>query len=89
MKKVLIVDDDPSILKIASMRLRAEAVEVMAAGDGAEGLRMSRGSSSSAFAPGLDAQGPRVQRSTGGPERFVNSRDGNPDYLGQGDIPPV
>ena len=43
MKKVLIVDDDPSILKIASMRLRAEAVEVITAGDGAEGLRMIRG----------------------------------------------
>ena len=42
MKKVLIVDDDPSILKIASMRLRAEAVEVLTAGDGAEGLRMIR-----------------------------------------------
>ena len=42
MKKVLIVDDDPSILKIASMRLRAEGVEVLTAGDGAEGLRMIR-----------------------------------------------
>ena len=42
MKKVLIVDDDPSILKIASMRLRAESVEVLTAGDGAEGLRMIR-----------------------------------------------
>jgi phosphoribosyl 1,2-cyclic phosphodiesterase/CheY-like chemotaxis protein len=42
MKKVLIVDDDPSILKIASMRLRAEAVEILTAGDGAEGLRLIR-----------------------------------------------
>ena len=42
MKKVLIVDDDPSILKIASMRLRAEAVEILTAGDGAEGLRLAR-----------------------------------------------
>lgn len=42
MKKVLIVDDDPSILKIAGMRLRAEGVDVVTADDGAEGLRMIR-----------------------------------------------
>jgi len=42
MKKVLIVDDDPSILKIASMRLRAEALEILTASDGAEGLRLIR-----------------------------------------------
>jgi len=42
MKKVLIVDDDPSILQIASMRLRAESVEVLTASDGAEGLRLVR-----------------------------------------------
>jgi len=42
MKTVLIVDDDPSIVKIASMRLRAEAVEILTASDGAEGLRLIR-----------------------------------------------
>jgi phosphoribosyl 1,2-cyclic phosphodiesterase len=42
MKLVLVVDDDPSILKIASMRLRAEAVEVITARDGVEALRMIR-----------------------------------------------
>ena len=42
MKKVLIVDDDPSILAIASKRLQAEGIETLTAGDGAEGLRMVR-----------------------------------------------
>lgn len=42
MKKVLIVDDDPSILKIASIRLRAEGVEILTASDGSEGLRLVR-----------------------------------------------
>ena len=42
MKKVLVVDDDPAILTLASNRLRAEAVEVLTAGNGADGLHMAR-----------------------------------------------
>ena len=35
MKKVLIVDDDPSILKLASMRLGSDAIEMLTARGGA------------------------------------------------------
>src|SRR3989304_6158354 len=42
MKKVLIVDDDPSILAIASKRLQAEGLEIFTANDGEEGFRMAR-----------------------------------------------
>jgi hypothetical protein len=37
-KKVLIVDDDPSILKLARMRLGSDAIEMLTARGGAEGL---------------------------------------------------
>src|SRR6185295_3182248 len=42
MKKVLLVDDDPSILTIASTRLQAESVEILTADNGANGLHMAR-----------------------------------------------
>jgi phosphoribosyl 1,2-cyclic phosphodiesterase/ActR/RegA family two-component response regulator len=42
MKKVLVVDDDPSILTIASNRLKAESVETLTAANGADGLQMVR-----------------------------------------------
>ena len=40
MKTVLVVDDDPSVLTIASKRLQAEGVRTLTAHDGADGLRM-------------------------------------------------
>ncbi|MEO6781939.1 MAG: response regulator [Bradyrhizobium sp.] len=40
MKTVLVVDDDPSVLTIASKRLQAEGVRTLTANDGADGLRM-------------------------------------------------
>ncbi len=40
MKTVLVVDDDPSVLTIASKRLQAEGVRTLTAADGADGLRM-------------------------------------------------
>jgi phosphoribosyl 1,2-cyclic phosphodiesterase len=42
MKKVLVVDDDPSILTISSNRLKAESVEVLTAANGADGLQIAR-----------------------------------------------
>jgi phosphoribosyl 1,2-cyclic phosphodiesterase len=42
MKTVLLVDDDPSILTIASNRLKAEDVRVFTAENGADGLHMAR-----------------------------------------------
>lgn len=42
MKRVLVIDDDPAIRKIASKRLQAEAIETLTASDGAEGLRIVR-----------------------------------------------
>ena len=41
MKKVLIVDDDPSILTIASKRLRAGGLQIWTANDGEEGFRLA------------------------------------------------
>ncbi len=41
MKKVLVVDDDPAILTIASKRLQSEAVEVLTATNGVDGLRIA------------------------------------------------
>ena len=40
MQKILVVDDDPDIVTIASRRLRAAGYEVMSASDGEAGLRM-------------------------------------------------
>ena len=40
MKTVLVVDDDPSTLTIASTRLQAEGVRTLTADNGADGLRM-------------------------------------------------
>ncbi len=40
MKTVLVVDDDPSVLTIASKRLQAEGVRTLTADNGADGLRM-------------------------------------------------
>jgi len=42
MKKVLIVDDDPSILTIASKRLQVESLQVLTANNGVEGLRLAK-----------------------------------------------
>jgi phosphoribosyl 1,2-cyclic phosphodiesterase len=42
MEKIIIVDDDPDIAKIAATRLRAAGYEVLTAGDGESGLRMIR-----------------------------------------------
>ena len=42
MKKVLVVDDDPAILTIASTRLQAESVQTLTADNGADGLHMVR-----------------------------------------------
>jgi len=42
MKKVLVVDDDPAILTIASTRLQAEGVQTLTADNGADGLHMVR-----------------------------------------------
>jgi phosphoribosyl 1,2-cyclic phosphodiesterase/ActR/RegA family two-component response regulator len=41
-KKVLVVDDDPSILTIASNRLQTESVQTLIAHNGEEGLHMVR-----------------------------------------------
>jgi len=41
-KKVLIIDDDPVILKTASMRLKAKGYEVATATEGAEALQLLR-----------------------------------------------
>jgi DNA-binding response OmpR family regulator len=42
MKKVLVVDDDPSILTLVSNRLQAESVQTLLADNGADGLHMAR-----------------------------------------------
>src|SRR3990172_136830 len=42
MKKVLVVDDDPSMLTLASNRLQAESVQTLIAGSGTDGLHMAR-----------------------------------------------
>ncbi|MCZ6490642.1 MAG: response regulator [Acidobacteria bacterium] len=42
MTKVLLVDDDPSVLAIATKRLEAEAVQILTATDGVEALRIIR-----------------------------------------------
>ena len=42
MKKVLVVDDDPAMLTIASRRLQAESVQTLIADNGADGLHLVR-----------------------------------------------
>ena len=42
MKKVLVVDDDPAMLTIASNRLKSESVQTLIADNGADGLHMVR-----------------------------------------------
>jgi phosphoribosyl 1,2-cyclic phosphodiesterase len=42
MKKVLVVDDDPAILTVASNRLQAESIQTLTARNGEEGLHMAR-----------------------------------------------
>ncbi len=42
MKTVLVVDDDPAILALATNRLQAESVHTVVADNGADGLRMVR-----------------------------------------------
>lgn len=42
MKKVLVVDDDPAILTLASNRLQTESVQTLIADNGADGLHMAR-----------------------------------------------
>ena len=42
MEKIIIVDDDPDIVKIAATRLRAAGYEVLTAGDGESGWRAIR-----------------------------------------------
>jgi phosphoribosyl 1,2-cyclic phosphodiesterase/CheY-like chemotaxis protein len=41
-KKVLVVDDNPAILALATNRLKLESVEIFTADNGAEGLHMAR-----------------------------------------------
>lgn len=41
-KKILVVDDEPNILKIVCIRLQLNGYEVVMAGDGAEGLVRAR-----------------------------------------------
>jgi len=38
----LLIDDSPDVHKLLSMRLRSEGIDVLSAGDGAEGLRLAR-----------------------------------------------
>jgi phosphoribosyl 1,2-cyclic phosphodiesterase/ActR/RegA family two-component response regulator len=42
MKKVLVIDDDPAMLTIASKRLQSESLQVLTAANGADGLRMAK-----------------------------------------------
>lgn len=42
MKKILVVDDDPAMLTMASNRLQAESVQTLIADNGADGLHMVR-----------------------------------------------
>lgn len=42
MKRVLVVDDDPAILTVASNRLQAESIQTLTARNGEEGLHMAR-----------------------------------------------
>lgn len=42
LKKVLVVDDDPAILTVATKRLQAESLEVLTATNGLDGLRIAR-----------------------------------------------
>ena len=42
LKKVLVVDDDPAILTIASKRLQSESLEILTAANGVDGLRIAR-----------------------------------------------
>jgi len=42
MKKVLVVDDDPNILLIATHRLQTESVQTLTADNGADGPHMAR-----------------------------------------------
>ncbi len=42
MKKVLVVDDDPAILTIASKRLQSESIQTLIADNGTDGLRIVR-----------------------------------------------
>ena len=41
-KKILLVDDEPNITKLLSMRLKSSGYEVLTASDGAEGLEKAR-----------------------------------------------
>ncbi|MEO6873042.1 MAG: response regulator [Chthoniobacterales bacterium] len=42
MKTVLVVDDDPAVLTVASKRLQAEGVRTLTAADGVDGLRKAK-----------------------------------------------
>lgn len=42
MKKILVIDDDPSMLRLAFVTLNARGFEVMTATNGREGLRVAR-----------------------------------------------
>ena len=42
-KKILIVDDEPEIVHLLSMRLKANGYETFVANDGPEGLKMAGG----------------------------------------------
>ena len=42
MKKILLVDDEPDILKLVAARLRASGYDVVTAQDGQDGLRMAQ-----------------------------------------------
>ncbi len=42
MKKILLIDDNPAILTFMSKRLQSEAVEILTADNGADGLRIAK-----------------------------------------------
>ena len=41
-KKILIIDDEPSIVRLLAMRLKANGYETFVANDGLQGLKMAR-----------------------------------------------
>ena len=41
-KKILIVDDEPSIVRLLSMRIKANGYETFVANDGLQGLKMAK-----------------------------------------------
>ncbi len=42
MKKILIIEDEPDVVRVVERRLKANGYEVLTASDGQEGLRLAR-----------------------------------------------